>query len=355
MNASISVPFLHTVFLTTAAIAAVVSFQVLPKTWLDRWFSVPIAGTIGLGLAGALHLFGLIPLWGTLTLAAFSLFMICGFTLAWWLLRQRAHHLGLNHSQVVDLIVVSLVLGVIGARARFVWERWDLFSMDSHGHPLPLGDTLGEIFDLNAGGAVWYGGVSFAVVGCLWLCQRWRLPPLALADLAMPPLLAGLATGRIGCFFNGCCFGAPCDLPWGIPSPRNPLIHVHPTQLYETVVCGLMAAGLWWFWARRRWDGQILILTMLGYGLWRFLNESLRHEATGDDPGANTLIFGLFPGTTSQATSLDLILGALVLGAWLAFRRRNPQHRTEVTRVPGSRHALPAISPGAVPAERIDS
>ena len=339
MSASITIPFFHTGFLTTAALSAVVAFQGLPRTWQDRWLGLPIAGAIGLGLAGAVAALGLIPLWGTLTLAAFSLFMLGGFMLAWVLIRHRAHHLGLSQAQVVDLIVVSLVLGIIGARARFVWERWDLFSQDPQGHPLPAMNILMGILDLDSGGAVWYGGVLFAAVGCLWLFRRWHQPPLAMADLLMPPLLAGLAVGRIGCFFNGCCFGAPCELPWAVTSPHDPLLHVHPTQLYETVVCGLMAAGLWWFWSRRRQDGQVLILAMIGYGAWRFLNESLRHEATGDDPGANALIFGLIPGTTSQATSLDLILGALLLAAWLAFRRRNPQIRAATSLVPGSCHA----------------
>src|SRR5919204_429820 len=56
------------------------------------------------------------------------------------------------------------------------------------------------------------------------------------------PLALALALGRWGCFCNGCCFGKPTDLPWGVDFGDG--VRCHPTQIYESLFHALMALVL---------------------------------------------------------------------------------------------------------------
>jgi len=90
------------------------------------------------------------------------------------------------------------------------------------------------------------------------------------------PLALALAVGRWGCFFNGCCFGTPTDLPWGVVFHDG--IARHPTQLYESLF-HLGMAGL--LLALVRYEAlryQRLKLYLIAYGLFRFTTEAIRPE-----------------------------------------------------------------------------
>ena len=50
-------------------------------------------------------------------------------------------------------------------------------------------------------------------------------------DLTAPYIALGQSIGRIGCFFNGCCYGKP--VAWGIYYPVHNA-RLYPTQLFET-------------------------------------------------------------------------------------------------------------------------
>lgn len=90
------------------------------------------------------------------------------------------------------------------------------------------------------------------------------------------PLAAALAIGRLGCFFNGCCWGTPTELPWGVDFGLGP---VHPTQLYEVIFHALAAVVLWSLPGDAEWlRDQRLKLYLIAYCLFRFLTEWLRPE-----------------------------------------------------------------------------
>jgi prolipoprotein diacylglyceryltransferase len=119
---------------------------------------------------------------------------------------------------------------------------------------------------------------------------------------------------------------------------------VHPTQLYETMACALLAAILFWAWGRRRRDGHIAFLGVVGYAVWRFGNEAMRgdHDAFAFGTGL----------TTSQGTSVWLLVAAVLMAVFVgAQRRQNPALATRARLVPGSCHAVtqapigPSISP----------
>ncbi len=114
---------------------------------------------------------------------------------------------------------------------------------------------------------------------------------LRYADAAVPAVALGYAVYRIGCFVNGCCFGTPTDLPWGVDAvPGSEAyaaqmaaadaahsLHLHPTQLYHA------AAGLLIFLLLTRmshgWPGRRLAVALLAYGVSRFVIEFYRGNA----------------------------------------------------------------------------
>jgi phosphatidylglycerol:prolipoprotein diacylglycerol transferase len=343
--ASLTIEFLHPVLLTvaggaTAALAWMAPARLREIPW---WNWAALAG--GCVIAAGAALFGFVPWLGQLHLAIYALCMVVGFAVAFALMVRRAAVLGVPRERLIDCFLIALVLGVVGARLRYVYERWDQFLSDAHGD---LHRAVIAAADLDRGGAVWYGGVLMATLGIMAYLRWRRIAWLSFADITLPALLAGLAVGRIGCWFNGCCYGAPTDLPWGVTCAHYPGQHVHPTQLYETAACAVLATGLMWFWRRRRRDGQVAFWAIIGYGAWRFVNEGLRGDA-------DVFAFhGLM--TTSQATSLWLILGGVVGALVVGWRRRaDPAVAERESRVPGSIHARVLANGSASPESSLAS
>jgi phosphatidylglycerol---prolipoprotein diacylglyceryl transferase len=94
------------------------------------------------------------------------------------------------------------------------------------------------------------------------------------------PLALAMVVGRLGCLFNGCCYGTPTNLPWGVRfgHPDGLSMVRHPTQIYESLFHLAMAVVLlellWHGWLR----GHHLQLYLIAYGVYRFLTEFIRPE-----------------------------------------------------------------------------
>jgi phosphatidylglycerol:prolipoprotein diacylglycerol transferase len=144
------------------------------------------------------------------------------------------------------------------------------------------------------------------------------------ADLAGVTIPVGLAFGRIGCFFGGCCFGAECKLPWAVVfppgsdasraqwkagalgSPFYASHPVHPTQLYEALFAVLVAAAaLFVVWPRKRYHGQVFAFFLGTYAIGRGFIEILRRDDRG----------GFFGLSTSQLIGFGLLAVALLIHA----------------------------------------
>jgi phosphatidylglycerol:prolipoprotein diacylglycerol transferase len=94
------------------------------------------------------------------------------------------------------------------------------------------------------------------------------------------PLALALAVGRWGCFFNGCCYGTPTSLPWGVyfRVADGSLVRCHPTQIYESLFHFTMALIIWQLGSRDALRYQRLKLYLIGYGVYRFATEFIRPE-----------------------------------------------------------------------------
>lgn len=232
---------------------------------------------------------------GPLTLYSYGLMVALGFLAALGVASRRAREAGVAPARLQNLLLVSLLAGLIGGRAGYVLLHWSFYAV-----------RPGEILRLDHGGLVFYGGLALGLAGAFLYMRRHRMPLWATADLLVPPLVLAHAIGRIGCFLNGCCYGVPTGVPWGVVFPHDTL-HRHPTQIYEAAFLAVLFVGL--SRVRGAKPGTVLLSYGLLYGLWRFSVEFLR----GDNP-AVACGFSVF-----QWASLPL---AALCAALLWLRRK---------------------------------
>lgn len=167
--------------------------------------------------------------------------------------------------------------------------------------------------DPTAGGRSLLGGLLFGWLGVELTKRRLGIRS-STGDLFALALPAGEAVGRIGCYFNGCCFGIPYDGPgavWQHGAWR------HPAQLYSSAVSAALFLVLLAYYLRASasgrspTDGGLFRIYLIGFGATRFLLEFVRWR--------ESLIFGLSP---MQWICLELTAYGLV---WTWVRRRRPE------------------------------
>ena len=231
--------------------------------------------------------------WGPVTLYSYGVLLALGVLLAVRLASRRAGALGTTPARTADFVIWVVLGGLLGARVVYVLQNWPVYA----GTPL-------EIFRLDHGGLVFYGGLLGGFVTAGLLIRRWRWPLVATLGFFIPYGALAQAIGRLGCFFNGCCYGKPTTLPWAVRFPGETVAR-HPTQLYEAAALFLLYGVLRRVHATR--PSAVIGIYFLGYGGWRFLIEFLR----GDNPAV------IGPLTFSQVVSVPCVL----LGLWLISRR----------------------------------
>jgi phosphatidylglycerol:prolipoprotein diacylglycerol transferase len=235
---------------------------------------------------------------GPVTLYSYGVMMAVAFGVATWLAVRAARRLppesrALSPDMVVDATCAALFGGIVGGRLFYV----ALHAGEFRRAPL-------EVFAIWHGGLVWYGGFLGGLLGG-WLYVRGQRVPFLLALDQLTPFVAlGHALGRLGCFLNGCCYGASSDA-WcavqfpGLPGP------VLPTQLFEAA--GLLVIyGALSYRMRRAGParpGRMFIIYALAYGVLRFMLEFFRGDQT-------VFLAGM---TLQQVISLALIAAGLVL------------------------------------------
>jgi phosphatidylglycerol:prolipoprotein diacylglycerol transferase len=131
-----------------------------------------------------------------------------------------------------------------------------------------------------------------------------RRPTGDLFALALP---AGEVVGRIGCYFNGCCFGKECDLPWAIEQHGA---FRHPTQIYSAVSALLLFLCMLWLRPRLRNEGDLFKAYLIGFGASRFVIEYFRYQ--------DHLLWGL---SAMQWVCIDLVAFASV--SWFMRRKHD--------------------------------
>lgn len=232
-----------------------------------------------------------------------------GFVVGLWTASRRAPLNHISGETVFDVGPWLIISSIIGARTLYVITFWrEQFA----------GQGFFEAFKVWQGGLVYYGGLIGACLGCILFARYKKLALWRLADVLAPSIALGQVFGRIGCLLNGCCYGRPTVLPWGICFPEDHATHpagsaaapVHPTQVYESVLSLILYAALAWAFRRKKFDGQIFAYFLVGYAGIRAFVELFR----GDYP-RQQLFFGGAVTPAHLVSGLLLITG-LGLLAW---------------------------------------
>lgn len=320
-----------------------------------------------------------LPILGKVEFPAYMTLLMIGFALAIWLARRTEDRLAdarladgdapsawrYDGSRIVDLGLLMLVFGIIGARLLSVLadEHFhDFVNLCVDPTKVPAIDAKVAFCTTNAqcgydylcnlanntcyppkdcfaalkfwqGGLAYYGGFVLAVPVGLWYAKKRQLGIWRVADLVAPTIAFGLFFGRMGCFLNGCCYGAPTDLPWGVDFPQVAGHgHVHPTQLYEAIgSLAIFALLTFVVRPRMRRHGQVFAGLLVSYGVLRFLIEFVRADERGSAGGLST----------SQWISLPLV----AWGLWLLLRRPAAKATGDMPGATGG--TPPPATPGA--------
>lgn len=219
-----------------------------------------------------------------------------------------------------DFAIYAVIFSIIGARIYYVVFAWDQYK-----------NNLINVFNIRQGGLAIYGGVIAAFITLFVYAKLKKQNALRMADTGVAGLILGQAIGRWGNFTNREVFGEYTDNLFAMRLPIDAVrssdisesiashitegvnyIQVHPTFLYESLWnLGILVLILL-YWKHKKFEGEIALLYLGGYGLGRAWIEGIRTDQL------------FIPGTTvpvSQVLAVVLFAGAVICD--IAVRVRN--------------------------------
>ncbi|RKD31498.1 MULTISPECIES: prolipoprotein diacylglyceryl transferase [Lacrimispora] len=254
------------------------------------------------------HLRNSISIFG-FRIAFYGIIIGIGILTGLWIASNDAKRRGQDPELYLDFALYAIVVSIICARIYYVIFDWANYKND-----------LLQILNLRAGGLAIYGGVIGAALTLIVYTRVKKLSFFSLADTGCLGLITGQIIGRWGNFFNCEAFGGYTDGLFAMRIRRalvnenmiskellNHLIvqngveyiQVHPTFFYESVWNLCVLAFMLWYRKRKRFDGEMFLIYLLGYGLGRVWIEGIRTDQ---------LIFFGTGIPVSQALSLILVV-----------------------------------------------
>lgn len=226
-----------------------------------------------------------------------------------------------NPEDYMDIGLVGVICGIVGARIYYIIFSWDMYK-----------DNLLSVFNLREGGLAIYGGIIGAILSVLVCAKVKRLSAPQILDTIAMALVNGQMLGRWGNFFNREVFGGYTDSLLAMRLPLDAVrsrdvteemrqhletidgvgyIQVHPTFLYESLWCCGVLLFLFFYRKHKKYEGELFLLYLFGYGLGRVWIEGIRTDQL------------FLPGTTLPVS--QLLAGAMVLlaGVLLIYLRKH--------------------------------
>ena len=259
------------------------------------------------------------------TIAYYGIIIGAAILLGFLIATAEAKRTGQNPEDYMDMGIIGVIAGIVGARLYYVIFSWDMYK-----------DNLLHIFNLREGGLAIYGGVIGAVIAVFALARWKKLSPLLILDTVAMPILNGQMLGRWGNFFNREAFGEYTDGLFAMRLPVDAVrsgditermrehmetiggveyIQVSPTFLYESVWCAVLLVILLLYRKHKKYEGELFLLYIFGYALGRVWIEGLRTD--------QLLIPGIgFPVSQALAGCVVIFAGAALVVLRRRFKRR---------------------------------
>ena len=253
-------------------------------------------------------------------IAFYGIIIGCAIMVGIMIAVAEAKRTGQNPEDYMDLAIYAVIFSIIGARIYYVVFSWDMYK-----------DDLLSILNLRQGGLAIYGGVIAAIITVIIFAKCKKLSAPLLFDTAGLGLVAGQMIGRWGNFFNREAFGEYTDNLLAMRIPIDAVrksdvtelmrenlevfdgvsyIQVHPTFLYESLWCLMVLLIMLAYRKHKKFDGEVFLLYLLGYGLGRVWIEGLRTDQLLL-PGLELPVSQLLAGTLVVVSTLLIIINRI--------------------------------------------
>ena len=251
------------------------------------------------------------------SIAYYGIVIVTGMMIAIWIAQREAKRTGQNPEQYLDLAMIGIAAGILGARIYYVIFAWDYYK-----------DDLLSIFNIRQGGLAIYGGIIGACIAVVIYSRKKKQNFSLLMDTASMSIVFGQIMGRWGNFFNREAFGDYTNNLFAMQLPVSAVraneitqkmwdhvvtvngveyIQVHPTFLYESLWNVGVLLFLFWFRKRKKFNGEVFLKYLIGYGLGRIWIEGLRTDQ---------LLLPVVGLPVSQLLSGCLVVGCTILVVW---------------------------------------
>jgi len=263
----------------------------------------------------------LAPPWFPVVVKSYPLLLVLtvvlGFAASLMLARRLANLPARRVALALALVTAS---ALAGARLHFLWAT-------------PVASSGWRTFVFWEGGVHAPGGLVGLALGVPIACRLLHVPLATFADILAPAAAVSLAVHRVACFMRGCCFGSFCAFPWCVRYPRGSFAFVahtqvaaitgtesssaavHPLPLYYLGLSLFLAGFGLWRYQRRRYPGDVALLTLLVFSLGTVLLEPYRAVTDA------TVFVGGWPQLSLAAALLAAVAVVLLVVAETVHRR----------------------------------
>ena len=212
----------------------------------------------------------------------YGVLMALGILIGVWLTLREGKRKKLTEDDILDMCLVIIPSGVVGARLYYVIFEWASYASN------PI-----RALYIWEGGLAIYGAVIGGLIGMFIYSRVKKIRFLKLADCIAPGLVLAQAIGRWGNFFNQEAFGLPINngelmwFPFAVYIEGYHTFNGQPcsnpyhmaTFFYESVWCLIVFIILWSCRRKFKHDGDAILSYAALYGLERMFVERLRGDS----------------------------------------------------------------------------
>lgn len=238
---------------------------------------------------------------GNFEVPAYGAILVIDFFICLYFLKKEAERMKLDQEATLNTAVAALFGGMVGAKLLLILVDWKMYLEDP---ALILGT-------LRSAGVI-YGGQIGGALTAIWYIRHKKLPFWDTIDTMAPFLALGIGLGRLSCLAAGCCYGMHWEGIFALHFPDHPAceapagIGLFPIQVVAVLNGILLCVFLVWILRRRAFQGQVVALLMITYGLTRGLMEFMRGDKV------RGLWFGGHVSTSQLIAMIGIVLGVLL-------------------------------------------